>query len=76
MALDLAHVRSQFPALADGFAYFDNAGGSLVLMPGGPNGFQRLSALLQRADRRLLQATSQRATALGCRRRALRSRAT
>lgn len=31
MALDLAFVRAQFPALADGFAYFDNAGGSLVL---------------------------------------------
>ncbi|MCW6508855.1 cysteine desulfurase-like protein [Lichenifustis flavocetrariae] len=31
MALDLDYVRSQFPALADGFAYFDNAGGSLVL---------------------------------------------
>lgn len=31
MALDLAYVRSQFPALADGFAYMDNAGGSLVL---------------------------------------------
>ncbi|MET0745432.1 MAG: cysteine desulfurase-like protein [Microvirga sp.] len=31
MSLDLAYVRSQFPALADGFAYFDNAGGSLVL---------------------------------------------
>jgi cysteine desulfurase family protein (TIGR01976 family) len=31
MPLDLAHVRSCFPALADGFAYFDNAGGSLVL---------------------------------------------
>ena len=31
MTLDLAFVRSQFPALADGFAYFDNAGGSLVL---------------------------------------------
>ena len=30
--LDLAHVRSQFPALADdGWAYFDNAGGSQVL---------------------------------------------
>ena len=25
MSLDLAFVRSQFPALADGFAYFDNA---------------------------------------------------
>ena len=31
MALDLDYVRSRFPALADGFAYFDNAGGSLVL---------------------------------------------
>lgn len=31
MSLDLDHVRRQFPALADGFAYFDNAGGSLVL---------------------------------------------
>ena len=33
MALDIAQVRAQFPALADGFAYFDNAGGSLVLRP-------------------------------------------
>ena len=31
MPLDVAFARSQFPALADGFAYFDNAGGSLVL---------------------------------------------
>ena len=31
MSLDIDHVRAQFPALADGFAYFDNAGGSLVL---------------------------------------------
>jgi cysteine desulfurase family protein (TIGR01976 family) len=31
MSLDLDHVRSQFPALASGVAYFDNAGGSLVL---------------------------------------------
>jgi len=31
MALDIDYVRAQFPALADGFAYFDNAGGSLVL---------------------------------------------
>lgn len=31
MALDVHFARSQFPALADGFAYFDNAGGSLVL---------------------------------------------
>ena len=31
MPLDLDHVRRQCPALADGFAYLDNAGGSLVL---------------------------------------------
>jgi cysteine desulfurase family protein (TIGR01976 family) len=31
MPLDLTAVRARFPALADGFAYFDNAGGSLVL---------------------------------------------
>ena len=31
MPLDLDFVRSQFPALVDGFAFFDNAGGSLVL---------------------------------------------
>ena len=30
-ALDLEKVRSAFPALADGFAYLDNAGGSQVL---------------------------------------------
>jgi selenocysteine lyase/cysteine desulfurase len=31
MPLDLPFVRAQFPALTDGFAYFDNAGGTLVL---------------------------------------------
>ncbi|MGI3900651.1 MAG: cysteine desulfurase-like protein [Janthinobacterium lividum] len=31
MPLDIEHVRRQFPALADGFGYLDNAGGSLVL---------------------------------------------
>ena len=31
MPLDIDHVRRQFPALADGFGYLDNAGGSLVL---------------------------------------------
>jgi cysteine desulfurase family protein (TIGR01976 family) len=31
VGLDLDFVRSQFPALADGFVYFDNAGGSAVL---------------------------------------------
>jgi cysteine desulfurase family protein (TIGR01976 family) len=33
MPLDLAFVRSQFPALQSGVAFFDNAGGSLVLKP-------------------------------------------
>jgi cysteine desulfurase family protein (TIGR01976 family) len=31
MSLDVNFARSQFPALTEGFAYFDNAGGSLVL---------------------------------------------
>lgn len=31
MALDIAAVRAAFPALERGWAYFDNAGGSLVL---------------------------------------------
>ena len=31
VALNLDAVRAQFPALADGWAYFDNAGGSQVL---------------------------------------------
>ncbi len=31
MPLDIDFVRSQFPALRDGWAYLDNAGGSLVL---------------------------------------------
>lgn len=30
-ALDIDYVRSQFPMLADGYAYLDNAGGSAVL---------------------------------------------
>ena len=33
MPLDLDYVRSQFPALQSGMAFFDNAGGSLVLKP-------------------------------------------
>ena len=33
MPLDLDFVRSQFPALGGGWAYFDNAGGSQVLRP-------------------------------------------
>ncbi|MCF7537899.1 cysteine desulfurase-like protein [Pseudomonas petrae] len=32
-ALDIAYVRSQFPALSSGYAYLDNAGGSAVLKP-------------------------------------------
>jgi cysteine desulfurase family protein (TIGR01976 family) len=31
MSLDLGFARAQFPALSDGWAYFDNAGGSIVL---------------------------------------------
>jgi len=33
MSLDLDFVRSQFPALETGWAFFDNAGGSQVLRP-------------------------------------------
>ena len=33
MPLDIDFVRSQFPALASGWAFFDNAGGSQVLRP-------------------------------------------
>ena len=29
--LDIDYVRKQFPGLADGYAYMDNAGGSMVL---------------------------------------------
>lgn len=32
-ALDIDYARSQFPALASGYAYLDNAGGSAVLKP-------------------------------------------
>jgi len=32
-ALDIDYVRRQFPALADGYGYLDNAGGSAVLKP-------------------------------------------
>lgn len=33
MTIDLDYARSQFPALASGWAFFDNAGGSQVLRP-------------------------------------------
>ena len=33
MSFDLDFARSQFPALATGWAFFDNAGGSQVLRP-------------------------------------------
>jgi selenocysteine lyase/cysteine desulfurase len=33
MSLDIDFVRSQFPALDTGWAFFDNAGGSQVLRP-------------------------------------------
>ncbi len=75
MSLDLAFVRSQFPALADGFAYFDNAGGSLVLR----NVAERISEYLlttsvqtgagyehsQRATSRLMEARAKVARLLG-----------
>jgi len=75
MSLDLAFVRSQFPALADGFAYFDNAGGSLVLR----NVAERVSEYLlttsvqtgagyehsQRATTRLMEARARIARLLG-----------
>ena len=31
MSLDIDYVRSQFPALAGGWGFFDNAGGAQVL---------------------------------------------
>ena len=78
MSLDLAFVRSQFPALADGFAYFDNAGGSLVLR----NVAERISEYLlttsvqtgasyehsQRATSRLTEARAKIARLLGAER--------
>jgi len=78
MSLDLAFVRSQFPALADGFAYFDNAGGSLVLR----NVAERISEYLlttsvqtgasyehsQRATSRLMEARAKIARLLGAER--------
>ena len=78
MSLDLTFVRSQFPALADGFAYFDNAGGSLVLR----NVAERISDYLlttsvqtgasyehsQRATSRLMEARTKIARLLGAER--------
>ena len=78
MPLDLAHVRSCFPALADGFAYFDNAGGSLVLR----GVAERVADYLlttsvqtganyahsQRASARLAEARARVATWIGARR--------
>jgi cysteine desulfurase family protein (TIGR01976 family) len=78
MSLDLAFVRSQFPALADGFAYFDNAGGSLVLR----SVAERISEYLlttsvqtgasyehsRRASERLLEARSKIALLVGANR--------
>ena len=78
MSLDLAFVRSQFPALADGFAYFDNAGGSLVLRPVAERVADYLLttsvqtgasyAHSQRASARLTEARARVATWLGARR--------
>ncbi|MBM6596796.1 cysteine desulfurase-like protein [Microvirga pudoricolor] len=78
MSLDISYVRSQFPALEDGFAYFDNAGGSLVLR----NVAARISEYLlttsvqtgasyehsQRATSRLMEARGKIAKLLGAQR--------
>lgn len=75
MSLDVAFARSQFPALEDGFAYFDNAGGSLVLR----NVAERISEYLlttsvqtgasyehsQRASSRLQESRAKIARLLG-----------
>jgi cysteine desulfurase family protein (TIGR01976 family) len=75
MPLDLDFVRSQFPALADGWAYFDNAGGSQVLRPVA----ERVADYLlttsvqtgasyetsQRASNRLAEARARMATLVG-----------
>ncbi len=48
MPLDVARARAAFPALSDGFAYFDNAGGSLVLARrGGPGARLPLTTSVQ-----------------------------
>jgi len=78
MALDVDLVRARFPALADGFAYFDNAGGSLVLKDVAERvaeymlttSVQTGASYLhsQRASARMAEARARVATWLGARR--------
>ena len=75
MALDLDFVRKQFPALADGFVYFDNAGGSLVLKTVADRVYDYLTTTSvqtgasythsQRASRRLAEARARFALLVG-----------
>jgi len=78
MGLDLDFVRSQFPALSDGFVYFDNAGGSAVLRTVADRVYDYLTTTSvqtgasyihsQRAVSRLAQARSQFARLVGAQR--------
>ncbi|MES2255675.1 MAG: cysteine desulfurase-like protein [Pseudomonadota bacterium] len=78
MSFDLTFARSQFPALADGFAYFDNAGGSLVLKTVADRIHEYLMttsvqtganyAHSQRASARLAEARARIALLMGARR--------
>jgi cysteine desulfurase family protein (TIGR01976 family) len=75
MTLDLDFVRKQFPALADGFVYFDNAGGSVVLKSVAERIYDYLTttsvqtgasyAHSQRASQRLAQARARFALMVG-----------
>ena len=75
MTLDLDFVRKQFPALADGFVYFDNAGGSVVLKSVAERVYDYLTttsvqtgasyAHSQRASQRLAEARSRFALMVG-----------
>jgi cysteine desulfurase family protein (TIGR01976 family) len=75
MTLDLDFVRKQFPALADGFVYFDNAGGSVVLKSVAERVYDYLTttsvqtgasyAHSQRASQRLAQARARFALMVG-----------
>jgi cysteine desulfurase family protein (TIGR01976 family) len=75
MTLDLDFVRKQFPALADGFVYFDNAGGSVVLKSVAERVYDYLTttsvqtgasyAHSQRASQRLAEARARFALMVG-----------
>ena len=78
MSFDVDFARSQFPALADGFAYLDNAGGSLVLKTVADRIHEYLLttsvqtgasyAHSQRASARLTEARTRIALLMGARR--------